>query len=60
MTRLRKPLAGFAVGLLAVSAFAACGDDDDDDTPTDETVIGGDVSVPEITTMVTEVETTTS
>jgi hypothetical protein len=53
----RKPLAVIAIAALAVTAFAACGDDDD--SP-DTTVVGGDVSVPDVSTMVTEVMTTTS
>ncbi len=36
-----KPLGKIAVAALAVTAFAACGDDDDDDTPTDDTVLDG-------------------
>jgi hypothetical protein len=56
----RKTLAGIAAAMLAVTGFAACGDDDDDDdTPTD-TVVGGDVTVPEGTTAETEPMTTTS
>ena len=56
---LRKPLAGIAIAALAVTAFAGCGDDDDDDAP-DTTVVGGDVTVPEVTVMGTETITTTS
>jgi hypothetical protein len=56
----RKPLAAVAAAVLAVTAFAGCGDDDDDDdTPTD-TVVDGDVTVPEGTTGDTEPVTTTS
>ena len=54
----RKPLAAIAITALAVTTFAACGDDDDD-SPTD-TVVGGDVTIPDVSTMVTEVMTTTS
>ena len=36
----RKPLAAIAIAALAVTAFAACGDDDDD-TPDDTMVVGG-------------------
>jgi len=55
----RKPLAAIAIAALAVTAFAACGDDDDDDSPDDTTVVG-DVTVPDVSTLVTEVLTTTS
>ncbi|MET0326009.1 MAG: hypothetical protein ABW219_12345 [Ilumatobacteraceae bacterium] len=54
----RKPLAAIAIAALAVTAFAACGDDDDD-TPDDTTVVG-DVSVPEVSTLVTELESLTT
>jgi len=54
----RKPLAAIAIAALAVTAFAACGDDDDD-TPDDTTVVG-DISVPEVSTMITEVESLTT
>jgi hypothetical protein len=53
----RKPLAAIAIAALAVTAFAACGDDDD--SP-DTTVVGGDVTIPEVSTVITEVLTTTS
>lgn len=34
---MRKKLTALAVGALAMTAFAACGDDDDDlDTPTED------------------------
>ncbi|MET0144877.1 MAG: hypothetical protein ABW328_08850 [Ilumatobacteraceae bacterium] len=42
---IKKTLAGVCIAALAVTAFAACGDDDDDDSPTD-TVVGGDLTVP--------------
>jgi hypothetical protein len=41
----RKPLAGIAIAALAVTVFAACGDDDD--SPAD-TVIEEDVSIPDV------------
>ena len=53
----RKPLAAIAIAALAITGFAACGDDDD--TPSD-TVVGGDVTIPDVSTMITEVMTTTS
>jgi len=54
----RKPLAVIAAAALAVTAFAGCSDDDDDDTP--DSVVGGDVSVPLLTTGDSETVTTTS
>jgi hypothetical protein len=39
-----KQLGRVAVAALAVTAFAACGDDDDDDTPSDT-----GVTTPEVT-----------
>ena len=41
----RKPLAGIAIAALAVTAFAACGDDDDD-TPDDTG--SADVTIPDV------------
>lgn len=54
----RKTLAGVAAAVLAVTAFAGCSDDDDD--PPTDSVIGGDVTIPEVTTGDTETITTTS
>jgi hypothetical protein len=42
----RKPLAAIAITALAMTTFAACGDDDDD-TPAD-TLIEEDVSIPDV------------
>jgi len=52
----RNKLASMAAVALAVTAFAACGDDDDTDTPTDD----GGTELPMDTSSMTVATTPTS